>query len=401
MVSRPDPLTCAHRAAYGPRKMRASLTVGVIVGVLVGAITPVRADVEEVERLIAKANELRQQGNPWQALAYYQKAYELQHTPRTTGQLGVGELAAGYPVEASEHLAMALRSPKHPWVAKYKGVLEETMAKARARIGEVAIEGKLEGATVSINGHKVGNLPLASNVKVAAGNVDIVVHSDGYADFKRTIEVAGGGHERVVADLVKTTEAPAGTSAAKEIAWVSASQAGIDSSTGTVVAEHPTPRGTSLRQAGFISGGGAVAALATGGALQLMAMNKIHGFNAGCSLDFNGRPVSKATMTATGQCSSAYDTSSSEKQWSTITYVVGGSLAVMSGILIWWSYHGRGDRTPEQHARLSCVPGPMGVACGGIFCEEESGWRWWLRCVSPPTQALGHSQTVVTIDRGT
>jgi len=58
-----------------------------------------RADAAEIEALISKGNELRRAGTPGPALPYFQKAYELARTPRTTGQLGLAELAAGYPVE--------------------------------------------------------------------------------------------------------------------------------------------------------------------------------------------------------------------------------------------------------------------------------------------------------------
>jgi hypothetical protein len=360
-------LTASLGPTYGPRQMRPWLVVGVIIGVFVGARPQgASADAGEVERLIAKANELRQQGNPWQALSYYQKAYEIEHTPRTEGQLGVGELAAGYPVEAADHIAISLRSPKHPWVEKYKSVLEETLAKARARIGDLAIEGKLEGATVTINGHEIGKLPLASNVNVAAGSVEIVVHSDGYADFKRTIEVPGGGHEHVVVNLVRDAAAHAVSPPAQEAVSTSSNIAAESSAATTVAAEHPAEPRTSLRLTGFITGGVAVAALGAGGALQWLATKRIHDFNASCSIGGQG-PISKSTMMASGQCSTAYDSSSNEKKWSTIAYVAGGALAITSGILIWWSYRGDGERMPEQHARIGCVPGPTGVACGGVF----------------------------------
>src|SRR5262245_56466396 len=82
-----------------------------------------RADAAEVEALIAKGNELRRAGTPGPALPYFQKAYEIARTPRTTGQLGLAELAAGYPVEAADHLATALQSPNDPSIVKYRQML--------------------------------------------------------------------------------------------------------------------------------------------------------------------------------------------------------------------------------------------------------------------------------------
>src|SRR4051812_2423486 len=81
------------------------------------------ADAAEVEALIAKGNELRRARTPGPALPYFQKAYELARTPRTTGQLGLAELDAGYPVEAEEHLAAALQSTNDRSIARYRNIL--------------------------------------------------------------------------------------------------------------------------------------------------------------------------------------------------------------------------------------------------------------------------------------
>src|SRR4051794_28687426 len=86
---------------------------------------PARADAAEVESLIAKGNQLRRAGTPGPALPYFQKAYELARTPRTTGQLGLAELAAGYPVDAVEHLEVALQSPDDPGIVKYRKMLTD------------------------------------------------------------------------------------------------------------------------------------------------------------------------------------------------------------------------------------------------------------------------------------
>src|SRR6188768_1026433 len=99
------------------------------------------ADAAEVEALIAKGNELRRAGTPGPALPYFQKAYELARTPRTAGQLGLAELAAGYPVDAEEHLAAALQVPDDPSIAKYRKMLTDALTTARTQIGELALEG--------------------------------------------------------------------------------------------------------------------------------------------------------------------------------------------------------------------------------------------------------------------
>src|SRR3954464_15892124 len=110
-----------------------------VVGVLtsVAIIWPsaqARGDAAAVEALIAKGNELRRAGTPGPALPYFQKAYELARTPRRAGQLGLAELAAGYPVDAEEHLASALQTPDDPSIAKFRKMLTDALTIARSQI---------------------------------------------------------------------------------------------------------------------------------------------------------------------------------------------------------------------------------------------------------------------------
>src|SRR5262245_56736154 len=146
---------------------------------------PARADAAEVEALIAKGNELRRAGTPGPALPYFQKAYQLARTPRTAGQLGLAELAAGYPVEAEEHLSGALQSPNDPSIVKYRQMLTDALTMARSQIGELAIAGSPAGAAIAVNGRDVGVLPLASSIKVPARNTEVIVRASGFTEQRQ------------------------------------------------------------------------------------------------------------------------------------------------------------------------------------------------------------------------
>ena len=126
---------------------RVFLVVCICVGQAVLATAAhAQADAAEVEALIAKGNELRRAGTPGPALPYFQKAYDLARTPRTTGQLGLAELAAGYPVEAEAHLATALESPNDAGIVKYRQMLKDALTMARGQIGELSVQGVPVGA---------------------------------------------------------------------------------------------------------------------------------------------------------------------------------------------------------------------------------------------------------------
>src|SRR3954465_6165956 len=158
---------------------------------MVSESAPAHAGGAEVEALIAKGNELRRAGTPGPALPYFQKAYELARTPRTTGQLGLAELAAGYPVDAAEHLAAALQSPDDPSIVKYRQMLTDALTTARSQVGDLAVEGSPAGAEVVVDGRAIGVLPLSVPVKIAAHNTEVVVRAPGYELHRELVPIVG------------------------------------------------------------------------------------------------------------------------------------------------------------------------------------------------------------------
>src|SRR5580765_3922662 len=153
---------------------RAIVAGAALIAGVVGAVGgTARAQSGDVESLLAQGIELRRKGHPDRAVVYFQKAYDLERTPRTEGQLGLGQIAAGDPLSAERHLSAALESPRDPWVAKYKGALEDALARTRKQLGDVTVDGGPAGASVTVNGRPAGTLPLAAPIRVAAGKVDV------------------------------------------------------------------------------------------------------------------------------------------------------------------------------------------------------------------------------------
>ena len=71
-----------------------------------------------VEDLIRKGNELRTKGEDQYALPLFQKAYDLERSPRTAAQLGLVEAALGYWLASERHLQEALTSTRNPWLIR-------------------------------------------------------------------------------------------------------------------------------------------------------------------------------------------------------------------------------------------------------------------------------------------
>jgi len=327
---------------------------------IVAESAPARADAAEVEALIAKGNELRRAGTPGPALPYFQKAYELARTPRTTGQLGLAELAAGYPVESAEHLTAALQSPNDPSIVKYRQILADALTMARSQIGELTIHGNPPGAEVIVNGHVVGVLPLPLPIKLAARNTEIVVRAPGHSEERQIIPIAGGQRHELAVNLPSTEKpAPPAPSVVVPANPPPATAAPPATPAPTLVQERPAGASASAsgaRTAAWIVGGGAVVALGTAVGLHLAARSNDTSFNNACPqqnpLDDPG-------------CKDTYEAWQFDKRWSIVGCVAGGALAVTSAILFWTSRAPAPETT--AHARFQCAPGPTGVGCQGVF----------------------------------
>jgi PEGA domain-containing protein len=356
--------------------MVAHIVLGGIVSVLTivaaTAQSPAtRADAAEVEALIARGNELRRAGTPGPALPYFQKAYELARTPRTSGQLGLAELAAGYPVEAEEHLAAALQTPEDPGIVKYRKMLTDALTMARSQIGELVVEGSPAGAEVVTDGRAVGVLPLSSAIKLAARSAEVVVRSPGYKQKREVVPIVGGQRHALTVNL-ETIEKPAEGSpiVAPAAAPPSVPVTTPAPSTPVVVDQSSSRDGGSgsststLRTAAWVAGGGAIVAAGAGLALNLAARSNRDDFNGSC-VNMNGIHMVPNRPLTQGDCEARSDAWQTNRRWSIVGYVSGAALAVTSGILFWISRPT--SLTSEARAHLTCTPTPTGISCQGVF----------------------------------
>ena len=168
------------------------------------------ADPAEVEELIRQGVELRRLGRDPAAIPLFQRAYDLDRSPRTAAQLGLVEAAVGYWIAAEKHLAEAVASPRHPWLVQHLDEIKETLSTVRANICELDVVGSPPGAEVLVNGKTVGRLPLSEPLRVPEGPVQVIVRAPGYAEGSSTTSVKGGGAERVTLTLVPAAGYAAG-----------------------------------------------------------------------------------------------------------------------------------------------------------------------------------------------
>lgn len=344
--------------------LRSLVVVWICVAVVCNS-APARADAAEVEALIAKGNELRRAGTPGPALPYFQKAYQLARTPRTTGQLGLAELAAGYPVEATEHLATALETPNDPSIVKYRQMLTDALTMARAQIGELAIQGAPAGAEVVVNGRPAGVLPLSSTIKLPARNAEVVVRAPGHSERRELVPIAPGQRHELTVNLEKIAKPAEPPS----VITVTSPPPSPTPTAAPAVVEHRSADAaasdSSLRTAAWVFGGGAVVAAGAGLALNLAAVSNRSDFDRSCTRQEGEIKVLPTGTISVDDCLDRYAAWESYRLWSIVGYVSGAAFAVTSAVLFLTS---RPTPTgPNASARLTCTPTLDGIACHGVF----------------------------------
>src|SRR5687767_11306624 len=109
-----SPSRSARRRAHAWAALLAPVILAALTAVAMAAATPEEPLPAQVEELIRQGNELRRDGKDHAAVGLFQKAYDLQRSPRTAGQLGLAESALGYWMAAERHLGEALAAPRHP-----------------------------------------------------------------------------------------------------------------------------------------------------------------------------------------------------------------------------------------------------------------------------------------------
>jgi hypothetical protein len=155
-----------------------------------------RAASEDPEALIRQGVQLRKAGENAKALGYFQRAYDIAHTPRTAAQLGLVSLALGKWMDAELRLGEAL-SAADPWVESHLKALEQGRASAREHLGKVEIEGAPPAAAVDASGRPTSILPSDGVIWVVPGTIRLRVEAPGFKPVSQETSVAAGASTRV------------------------------------------------------------------------------------------------------------------------------------------------------------------------------------------------------------
>jgi len=150
------------------------------------------AQPSDADILFRRVAELRQSGQYEAALRLATQAAEREDGPRAQGEIALCEVAMERWVAAETHLVAALAAPDDPWVSRRRLTLDGTLADVRQHLARVEFVRGPEGARVEVGGVALGVLPFREPVRVASGNVEIVVRAPGYREYRRAVQLFAG-----------------------------------------------------------------------------------------------------------------------------------------------------------------------------------------------------------------
>jgi hypothetical protein len=150
--------------------------------------------------------ELFNEGRFDAALAELQHAYDVMPAYPVLYNLGRVHAELGHPVEAARALERYLEEGGTAIPRARRAEVETALERQRDRIGRLAVEANVPGATISIDGVDVATLPLAAPLSLGAGAHTVGVHAPGYETVTRAVQIAGGAQERVAVELRREIE---------------------------------------------------------------------------------------------------------------------------------------------------------------------------------------------------
>jgi tetratricopeptide (TPR) repeat protein len=152
----------------------------------------------------SRALELYDEGRLDQALAEFQRAYDLAPAAPVLFNLAQVHAELGHSVEAVASYERYLREGGSAIAAERRALVEREIAQQRARIARLSVETNVPGAVVSIDDENVGTAPISDHA-VDAGEHVVAARAPGHEGARRRVRIAGGVAETVRLELFETS----------------------------------------------------------------------------------------------------------------------------------------------------------------------------------------------------
>jgi hypothetical protein len=308
------------------------------------------AEPDDANVLVHQGVELRRAGRDADALQLFRRAYAASPSPRVRAQVGLAEWALADWVTAEGDISAAIEAQDDPWIARNAAVLDGALREVRSHLASVDVRANADGAELWIGGVLRGTLPLASGVRVAAGELTIAVRAEGFEPVEETVVIPPGGEFRQSVTL-HSLPAPSATPERVEPAAPQTSTP-PPADRGPTRPEAPRPASTPLGWA-LLGTSGAFVAGATAAWVVRNANASVYDDDARCLY---------GPLTRDQRCGEYRDRATSAGALAIAGYALGATAGILSAVAF---------VTPRSRARdatfFACGPAGMGVACGGRF----------------------------------
>jgi hypothetical protein len=321
------------------------------------------AEDEGPEELIRQGVRLRKRGEDAKAHGYFQRAYDIARTPRTSAQLGLSDLSVNQWLDAEVHLSEAL-SYSDPWIDANKGTLESSRQTARTHLGKIEIDGAASASTVEATGRPATPLPADGAVWVSPGTVTLKLQAAGFKPATEEATVSLGGVAQVHVTMARLEPEPSTGGPKVETAAAGAGsgpaggmEGGATASGGTVIrspAEEAHHRRSLRIASAAVAGGGAAIAVAG------LVLWRI-GVGKGDAITSDGTAMPQRPYNPSN---GNYQTFESVG----VGMLIGGGAVVAAGAIGYLLNRDRRAATTEQPAiSVSFGPGQVGALFAGRF----------------------------------
>jgi hypothetical protein len=147
----------------------------------------------EIEPFVQRGIDLRKLGRDVEALAIFEDALiKAPSSVRLKVHLASTHQALGQWVEAERYLSDVLRQPDDPYIRRHRETIERAYEFVDHRLGSLDVVGEPEGAELVLSGRTIGQLPLATPLRVPIGSYVLEVRKDGYYSATRPVAIGGG-----------------------------------------------------------------------------------------------------------------------------------------------------------------------------------------------------------------
>lgn len=199
------------------------LISSIALGVAAGArSTPARAadapaespEVEQARKHFAQGLKLYKDGDFDAALVQFERAYSIKVNFKVLYNIAQCYFELHRYVEARDALSRYLKDGEGNVDAERKAAVESDLAELEHRIAHLKLSVNVNGATVYVDGRRVGVTPLPAALDVNEGERSLSIETSDRGSKQRVVRLAGGEEQAVRVDFeapgVGTTAAPSG-----------------------------------------------------------------------------------------------------------------------------------------------------------------------------------------------